>query len=572
MNDSKSNKLVKIAFLSIIASFFTFSVKSEDSVKYTKGLVEPWSSDTLIPTPILRGVLVTFLGLPNDGSKSVIQNKVINIQDGSVVSSLKTKPDAGSNFELPDKHLLVSANYRNSVLGVDYFGFAGTTSQNNLVIPMKQANENAVPQKKYTTYPPASGKAIGFNNDGFKVTGSEASKLSPRGISEMITTDLGMNSCAKKENSYVVVVSADPIYMEKIDMELEVQKSPDFDPRYKVNQRLIGPTHMVSGNIILNPGDYSMTFTITDLKGNVTASSSSRGSDFWETYESASAGLINQLCNPTVEFLDGMISVTIENSKFSPNKKDQIQSESVSTSISGKITVRIIRDRIQRYIDNPDSRRECDPTMHCPILSGGSDFQARDALDYSTVLFANRYPLIVKIIKNEMGIRGIDGKEKYVNTYNSAADDTNSVEGLNLEIKAYVAGEGQLAPLSPYYVIWLTGGKYLDKFRIQPFGRGGAMQWDIYKEKLVPISDPVGVGIPYVIAEPEADMSLYKTYEPLLIKNSADFERYLMNPYGSFKIYASGKQAQENENFTSEGQVTVTISLSPHEILNQPKN
>jgi len=57
-----------------------------------------------------------------------------------------------------------------------------------------------------------------------------------------------------------------------------------------------------------------------------------------------------------------------------------------------------------------------------------------------------------------MGIRGVDGKEKYVNTYNSAADDTNSVEGLNLEIKAYVAGEGQLAPLSPYYVIWLTGG------------------------------------------------------------------------------------------------------------------
>ncbi|MBV5313075.1 MAG: Ig-like domain-containing protein [Prolixibacteraceae bacterium] len=274
---------------------------------------------------------------------------------------------------------------------------------------------------------------------------------------------------------------------------------------------------------------------------------------------------------PPVEFLDGYITVGIENSKFSPNKKNQIQSELVSRSISGKITLRIIRDRIQRYIDKPDFRRECDPTTHCPILSGGSDFQARDPLDYSIVLIKNRYPLIVRTIINEMGIRGVDGKEKYVNTYNSAADDTNSVEGLNLEIKAYVAGEGQLAPLSPYYVIWLTGGKYLDKLRIQPFGRGGAMQWDIYKEKLVPISDPVGVGIPYVIAEPEADMTLYKTYEPLLIKNSVDFERYLMNPAGSFKIYASGNQTQENESFTSESQVTVTISLSPHEIPNQPK-
>jgi hypothetical protein len=565
-------RTVLLFLISIFATFYTFVVKSENSVKYAQGLVEPWSSDTLIPTPSLRGVLVTFQGLPNEGSQSKIQIRVINIQDGSVVSCLKTKPDAGSNFEVPDMHLLVSASYRNSVLGVDYFGFAGSTTQNNLVMPMQQANENAVPQKKYTTYPPASGKAIGFNNDGFKVTGSESSKLSPRGISEMITTDLGMNRCAKKANSYVVVVSADPIYMEKLDRELDVQKSPDFDPRYKVNQRLISPTHMVGGDIILNPGDYSMTFTITDLNGNVTASASSRGSDFWETYESASAGLIDQLCNPTVEFLDGYITVGIENSKYSPNKKDQIQSESVSTSISGKITLRIIRDRIQRYIDNPASRRECDPTMHCPVVSGGSDFEARDPQDYSTVLFKNRFPLIVKTIKNDMGIRGVDGKEKYVNTYNSTADDTNSVEGLNLEIKSYVAGEGQLAPLSPYYVIWLTGGKYLDKMRVQPYGSGGAMQWDIYKEKLVPISDPVGVGIPYVIAEPEADMTLYKTYEPLLIKNSVDFERYLMNPAGSFKIYTSGKQTQENESFTAESQVMVTISLSPHKGLNQPKN
>lgn len=274
---------------------------------------------------------------------------------------------------------------------------------------------------------------------------------------------------------------------------------------------------------------------------------------------------------PPIEFLDGYITVDIENSKFSPNKKDQIQNESVSTSISGKITVRIDRDRIQKYLDNPNARKECDPITHCPVVSGGSDFQARDALDYSTVLFANRYPLIVKTNKNDMGIRVIDGQEKYVNTFTSAADDTNSVEALFLEMKAFVPGEGQLAPLSPCYVIWLTGGKYLDKMRIQPLGRGGAMQWDIYQEKLVPVSDPVSVGIPYVIAQPEADMTIYKTYEPLLIKNSEDFERYLMNPVGAFKIYASGKQTQENESFTSEGQVSVTISLSPHENLKMPK-
>jgi hypothetical protein len=275
---------------------------------------------------------------------------------------------------------------------------------------------------------------------------------------------------------------------------------------------------------------------------------------------------------PPVEYLDGYITVNIESSKFSPNKKDQVQSEIITTSIKGKITVRIIRDRIQKYLDKPDSRRECSPTTHCPVVSGGSDFQARDPLDYSTILFKNRYPLIVRKTTNEMGIRGIDGKEKYVNTYNSMAEDTNAVEGLNLEIKAYVAGEGQLAPLLPHYVIWLTGGKYLDKLRIQPVGQGGAMQWDIYKEKLVAIPDPVGIGIPYVISEPEADMNIFKTYEPLLIKNSGDFDRYMMNPVGSFKIYASGNQSEENANFVREVLVSVVISLSPHEILNKPKN
>jgi hypothetical protein len=328
---------------------------------------------------------------------------------------------------------------------------------------------------------------------------------------------------------------------------------------------------MIGGNIILNPGDYAMTFTITDLNGNVTASASSRGSDFWKTYESASAGLINQLCNPTVEFLDGLISITIESSKYMPDQKNQRENEITSTSISGKISVRIIRDRILNYIGNPNFRRDCDPLEHCPVVEGGSDFQARDPNDYSKIIFANRYPLIVSKKESKMGFRGIDGKEKYVTTFNSTASDTNAVEGLHLEIKTYVAGEGQLAPLSPNYLIWLTGGKYLDKLRIHPMGKGGASQWDINKEKLVPIPDPVSVGIPYSIAQPEADMSLYKIYDPLLIENYREFEEYLLNPIGTFSISAAGIRSENSENYNLNTSVSVTISFSPHETNNMVK-
>jgi hypothetical protein len=263
-----------------------------------------------------------------------------------------------------------------------------------------------------------------------------------------------------------------------------------------------------------------------------------------------------------VEFLDGQIKIEISNSDYAPSQSEQ--SKTSNTIISGKITCRIMRDRIQKYIDEPETRRECSPRMHCPVVSGGSDFQARDPLDYSKFLINKRFPLNVNTIKNETGIRGVDGKEKLVATFTSNAAGTDSVEGLTLEIKAYVAGEGQLAPLIPQYVIWLNGGKYLDKMSSHPTGQGSMLQWDIYKEKLVPVQDPVTIGIPYSISEPEADMEIYKTYDPLLITNYKEFEKYMLNPVGTFIIEATGKHLIMDDSSTSECTVNVILELTPH--------
>jgi len=521
----------------------------------------------LLPIALLaQGIQISFQGLPAGDHKNDIYTRVISMKDGAILFGSKNNVGTEVNFEPSEKHLLLSASYLNSMGSVDYIGWAGVTSQQSIVLPMQQANMSTDATQKYKTYPPAKGRAIGYNNKDFKITGSESSALSPRTVSAMLTVDLGMNRCQQVDNSYVVVAAADPEMMALIDAELELQNSPHFDAEYKVNPHLIGPTHLAEADLIMNPGDYTVSLRIRDLNGNVTASVSMQGSDFFETFQSASTELINQLCHPTIEYLDGYINVNIETSKYSPDKKEQTQSEITSTSISGKITLRIVRDRILNYIEKPVSRNECDPSQHCPVVAGGSDFQARDPYNYLKILFENRYPLTVSKKKDDMGYRGVDGKEKYVNTYHLEAADTNNVEGLHLEIKSYVAGQGQVAPLLPYYVIWLTGGKYPEKMLAHAFGKGTVMQWDLNMEKLVTVDDPVSVGIPFVIAEPEANMDIYKTYDPLLIKNAPEFEKYLLNPVGAFNIVATGERSQGNENYASEEKVSVTISLSPHKI------
>jgi len=244
--------------------------------------------------------------------------------------------------------------------------------------------------------------------------------------------------------------------------------------------------------------------------------------------------------------------------------KEYTSKESEETLIIGNITCQIFSFRLQQLIDYPKTRLDCSPDMHCGVVSGGSDLKARDPYDYSKILFNNRYPVYVRKIINEIDLKDIKGQSKLVTTYMSNLEDTTLLEGLTIEIKPYVAGEGQLPPLSPHYVIWLTGGKYLEHLSKHSIGSGSAMRWDDNIPGLVPVQGELNVGIPYVISEPSGSTDIYQTYEPLLISNYKEFEKFLLNPAGTFTIEASGNRLIKDDNFMSKESISLTINLSPY--------
>jgi hypothetical protein len=170
----------------------------------------------------------------------------------------------------------------------------------------------------------------------------------------------------------------------------------------------------------------------------------------------------------------------------------------------------------------------------------------------------------VREIREETELKEVDGKSKFATTYLSNLEDTTLLEGLTLEIKTYVADDGQLPTLTPKYVIWLMGGKYLEHLSKRSSGSGSAMHWDYNYSKLVPVKGELNVGIPYVISEPYGNANIYQTYEPLLISNYKEFEKFLLKPSGTFTIEASGNRFINNDNLTSEEHISLTINLSPY--------
>lgn len=266
----------------------------------------------------------------------------------------------------------------------------------------------------------------------------------------------------------------------------------------------------------------------------------------------------------TAEFMSGNIAVKIFRDSYHPDIKNYTCKESEETLIIGNITCQIFPFRLHQLIDYPKSRLDCSPDMHCGVVSGGSDLKARDPYDYSKILFNNRYPVYVRKIRNEIALKDIKGQSKFVTTYMSNLEDTTLIEGLTIEIKPYVAGEGQLPTLTPHYVIWLMGGKYLEHLSKHSIGSGSAMRWDENFSKLVPVQGELNVGIPYVISEPHGSTDIYQTYDPLLISNCKEFEKFLLNPAGTFTIEASGNRFIKDDNFMSKESISLTINLSPY--------
>jgi len=207
---------------------------------------------------------------------------------------------------------------------------------------------------------------------------------------------------------------------------------------------------------------------------------------------------------------------------------------------------------------------ECGPSSHCGVLGGSTYFTIMDKEKPGVRLAEMIYPLIVEVEKSEMGYRTVKGEGKYLQTKYISVGGTNDVEGIQFEINAYVAPEGQTQPPKPCYVIGLYGGKLMTKFSAHAIGEGHGEDWDYNKGGLAPMNGPFSIGISGVFADPGHKTGGSEIYDQLLIENYKEFDEFMLNPDGkTFTIKASGKRyLNDNDNREHERSIEVSLTFS----------
>jgi len=274
------------------------------------------------------------------------------------------------------------------------------------------------------------------------------------------------------------------------------------------------------------------------------------------------------------QYIDGEFTITISSTDYYPEKKDHRDMTTSTTVIQGQVNGKIFRDRVDRYIKNTESRiTECNPSTNCPVFTCTSDNSVLRA-NYSSTPALKEYPLYVKKTSTSNGYKFVNinngGQEKYVQTVRLKASGENSVDKLNLYIIAFIAPSDQLAPLLPCYELRLDLGTPMYKLRERAFGEGEWLRWDDIKEKLVPVNEPLSIGV-LAKVDPSRKME-DEIYEPLLIKNYKEFDEFMLDPAEKvFLIQASGKRYLKSYYSENESKIDVVIKLAPMGFLRKPQ-
>lgn len=163
-------------------------------------------------------------------------------------------------------------------------------------------------------FPPASGKAIGYDPSGFKVTGPGSGPHHQRSFAAILVTGLVSGKCSEDSaNPYEVVESLNPEIIKALEQEIRLQQSSAFDPATRVNPKIIQPTHVATGSMTFNSdGGVTATVMITDRNsGKVIAkstASSPPGEPYWNAIDTAASKLSNDLCRGKQEAWSGTIA------------------------------------------------------------------------------------------------------------------------------------------------------------------------------------------------------------------------------------------------------------------------
>lgn len=268
-----------------------------------------------------------------------------------------------------------------------------------------------------------------------------------------------------------------------------------------------------------------------------------------------------------VEFLSGRMLIEIkEVSYFNPFKNGKRRCVQKQTTIGSVFYGRINQNRVKMYLSKPAERLQCEAYTHCPVFDGSSKYVLKRDPNTMKITEIKEYPLQVVSTYLEQDWKWLKEKEQYVVTASQQASGTNTLEGLNIEIKPYKPAQNTdgatLTPLQPAYVLWITGGRDW-KLAAEPEQEGTNLRWDDAKEKLMPVNENVSLGIPYEINSPERpEQDGENIYEQLLLRDVKGFDEFLLNPWRAYGISARANRYYKDDGSETKITISVTISLS----------
>lgn len=269
-----------------------------------------------------------------------------------------------------------------------------------------------------------------------------------------------------------------------------------------------------------------------------------------------------------VEYLSGRIVIEIKEVKYyNPIKKGMRRCEQKEISISTNFYGRINKSRVKTYLAKPAERMKCEADTHCPVFEGSSKYVLERDMNSMRITMSKEYPLLVTSKYMEQDFRWLKNKEQYVVTASTAASGINSLDGLNIEIKPYKPATNSqgatLPPLTPSYVLWITGGRDW-KLAGEPETVGRNLRWDDTKEKLIPQQGSLSLGIPYEINTPEKPLEAGENrYEQTFLYDTKGFDNFLLNPVTDYGITAMATRYYKDDYSETRITISITASLGP---------
>ena len=265
------------------------------------------------------------------------------------------------------------------------------------------------------------------------------------------------------------------------------------------------------------------------------------------------------------DYIEAFYNIKVIDSTTHPYMDKDVPEYQINIiQVSGFMSVEVMKYRLERYINNPKTRKECDAMSHCPVLAGNSHLSKYENADFSKPSFEKKYPITVHTQRKNMGYKyDKKGNEIYTCTYISSSSGNNLLDRIVVEVKSFDAPFGILQPLNPSYVIWTepTGGLH------HATGIGKAYNWDDYECKLKPYNVPNSIDISSVKFAPDQNLSKNQTCEPLLILDYQSLDNFMLK--GSNKKYTietKGNYYSKDESYGGEFFRKIEIKL----ILNQP--